>query len=66
MTETTLFRTECNGRSKYFADIAEAFKHFYKCVAERKDVELWRVAGIYGGAKRLSASQELLDFAYFN
>ncbi len=37
------FRTECNFGSKYFTDIAAAYRHFYRCVALRQGVELWAV-----------------------
>jgi hypothetical protein len=64
---TTLrFRTECNKRSKYFDDIAGAFKHFYRCIAERKSVEIWLVAATERqGSKSRSVLQELLDLAEF-
>lgn len=52
------FRTECNHGSKYFTDIVKAFRYFYKCVLERKSVELWAIT--------TNASQELLDCVYFH
>lgn len=55
---TIRFRTECNQRSKYFTDIAAAFRHFYKCIAQRKSVELWAIT--------IEATQELLDCVYFH
>ena len=53
---TLAFRTECNHGSKYFADIASALRHFYKCVAGRNNVELWVVYD--------NATQTLLDCFY--
>jgi len=53
-----VFRTECNHGSKYFDNIAAAFRHFYKCIAERKSVELWVIFD--------NATQDLLDRVYFS
>jgi len=53
-----IFRTECNQRSKYFADIAEAYMHFHKCIAMRRSVELWVV--------EVKATQRLIDCVYFS
>lgn len=52
------YRTECNYGSKYFTNIAAAFRHFYRCVAERKSVELWAIT--------TAATQELIDCVYFH
>ena len=60
------FRTECNKRSKYFDVISEAYKHFYKCIAERKSVELWAVGITKENGKKFTAIQELVDCAYFS
>ena len=55
---TTMFRTECSGRSKYFENIAAAFRHFHKCIAQRKSVEIWLIEA--------AAVQKLIDSAYFH
>lgn len=65
MTIKKLFRTECNGRSKYFTDIAAAYMHVQVCIAKRKSVELWAVIKTEAPCGKIVAVQELLDFAYF-
>ncbi len=52
------YRTEYNYGSKYFTNIAAAFRYFYKCIAERKSVELWAIT--------TAAMQELIDCVYFH
>jgi hypothetical protein len=59
-----MFRAECNHGSKYFTDIAEAYGYFYKCLADRKSVELWIVVTKIRNGKVI-AFQELIDSAYF-
>ena len=54
---SVMFRTECNYGSKYFEDISAAFRHFYKCVANRDSVEIWIVG---------NKVQTLLDSVYFS
>ena len=65
MKTKELFRTECNHGSKYFTDIAEAFEYFYKCLADRKSVEIWRVITVETPNKKSAAVQELLDSVHF-
>ena len=65
------YRTECNGRSKYFTEIAAALMHFQVCMAKRKSVELWLVettekyCGVHMATQELS-TQTLIDRADFN
>ena len=55
--KANLYRTECNGRSKYFTDIKAAQMHFNVCAIKRKSVELWVMgAGV----------QWLFDSVYFH
>ena len=44
------FRVECNFGSKYFDDIFNARRYFYKCIERDLQVELWKV------------TQELMEF----
>lgn len=37
------FRVECNFGSKYFDDIFNARRYFYKCIERDLQVELWKV-----------------------
>ena len=37
------FRVECNFGSKYFDDIFNARRYFYKCIESDLQVELWKV-----------------------
>ena len=53
---TLMYRTECNYGSKYFTDIAKAYRHFHKCVALGDSVELWAVG---------KGMQILIDFVDF-
>jgi len=62
------FRTECNGRSKYFDDLAAAYGHFFKCVVMRRSVELWAVypAKIKREKIMNTTIQELADSFYLS
>ena len=50
------FRVECNFGSKYFDDIFNARRYFYKCIERDLQVELWTAK------KEYSATQELMEF----
>lgn len=57
------FRVECNFGSKYFDDIFDARRYFYKCIERDLQVELWKVTYHLCTAKReYSATQELMEF----
>ena len=60
------YRTECNQRSKYFTDIADAYIHVYVCMAKRKSVELWLVEKTAAPCGVVKAVQTLIDSANFN
>ena len=54
------FRVECNFGSKYFDDIFNARRYFYKCIERDLQVELWKVTYHHCAAKKeYSAKQEL-------
>ena len=58
-----LFRVECNFGSKYFDDIFNARRYFYKCIERDMQVELWKVTYHHCAAKKeYSAKQELMEF----
>jgi len=68
MKTTIRYRTECNHGSKYFTDIARAYRHFHKCATLGNSVELWAIfpaIAVRETAKR-TAVQELLDCVYFH
>ena len=60
---TVTYRTECNQRSKYFADIKAAYMHFHVCIVKRKSVELWRVEKAVTPCGCVKATQTLIDSA---
>ena len=58
------FRVECNFGCKYFNNAAEAFAYFEKCKKNR-DVSIWSVCYDFKrNINRVSAIQELLDYAF--
>lgn len=57
------FRVECNFGSKYFDDIFNARRYFYKCIERDLQVELWKVTyHLCTAKKEYSATQELMEF----
>lgn len=46
------FRVECNFGSKYFDDIFNARRYFYKCIERDLQVELWKVTYHHCAAKK--------------
>jgi len=68
MKTTVMYRTECNYGSKYFYELAKAYRHFHKCVALGNSVELWIMfpATVIREIKKQTTVQELIDSVYFS
>lgn len=61
------FRVECNFGSKYFNNAAEAFSYFEKCKSKNRNVGIWIMSLCYiKKSKRVSVTQELLDYSFTN
>ena len=59
------YRVEFNFGSKYFDNAAEAFSYFEKSKKKNRNISIWLMTLRYiKKSKRISITQELLDYSF--